>query len=315
MGISSYPNGFAHGVVIRGIPLCQLHPGKVFWVNNSSVLALGGIGGSDSNNGTYRKPFRTIDYAIGRCTAGRGDIIAVMPGHAENIIAASGITSDVAGVAIVGLGAGTLRPKLSFTTAVTATHVISAANCSFYNIQWEANLADITQGLNVSGVNGLSWEHCYFTEAGADLNFVDVIDLATGAGDISWNHCVFIGNDTANDSFITGVAHDGFYITDCTFQHNTAQAAAVGQVDSTGNVTNAWIKDSFFRSNVDGALHVDFNGTANSGAVSNCHFSSLDVAGAVAAAVDFTGGHVFNCLVSGEADLSGITVHGPYVDA
>ena len=148
-----------------------------------------------------------------------------------------------------------------------------------------------------------------------DFKFVDVINLATGADDISWNHCVFIGNDASNDQFITGVAHDGFYISKCTFQHNTAQATAVGQVDSSGNVTNAWIKDSFFRSNVDGALHIDFNGSANSGAVSNCHFSSLDVAGAVAGAVDFTGGHVFDSLVSGEANLSGITVLGPYVDA
>lgn len=311
---SNYPNGFADGVTIRGLPLLQCHPGEVFWVNNSSVLAKGGIGGSDSNKGTYREPFSTITYALTKCTASRGDIIMVMPGYTENIATAAAEVWNVAGVAIVGLGTGNLKPQLSFTAAA-ATHTITAANMSFVNIQWVANFADVATGLDVSAVDGLSFEGCHFTEAGADLNFVNVVDLATGADDISFRDCVAIGNDASNDAFITGVAHDRFYMDNCVVMNNTAQTAAHGQVDSSGNVTNAVIKNCYLRSNVDGALHFDFNGAANSGFISNCHFSSLDVAGAVAGAVDFTGGHVFDCLVSGEADLSGITVHGPYVDA
>ena len=98
---SNYPNGFSNGVTIRGIPLLQVHPGEVFWVNNSGVLAKGGVGGSDGNDGSYLRPFSTIDYAVGRCTASRGDIIAVMPGHAESVAAASGITLDEIGRAHV----------------------------------------------------------------------------------------------------------------------------------------------------------------------------------------------------------------------
>lgn len=306
---SNFPNGFTNGVTIRGIPISQMHPGKVFWVNNTTVLPKGGIGGSNGNKGTYLQPFSTIDYAIGQCTASRGDIIMVMPGHAENISAASGLTSDVAGVAIVGLGAGTLRPKLSFTAAA-ATHVISAANCSFYNIQWEANFADVTKMLDVSGVDGLSFENCYFTEAGTNLNWVDAVDLATGADDISFRGCVWVGGDAANDSCITGVAHDKFWMSDCYLALNVAQAAVVGLVDSTGNVTNMWIKDNAFVSNVDGALFLDFNGTANSGVIANCYFSSIDTAGAVTAGFDATGAHVFECYVAGEADSYGIVGGG-----
>ena len=97
--MSNYPNGF-NQVTIRGLPLTQLHPGNVFWVNGSSVLPDKGIAGSNNNDGTYLRPFATIDYAIGRCTGSRGDIIAVMPGHTEDIAAAGGITLDVAGVAV-----------------------------------------------------------------------------------------------------------------------------------------------------------------------------------------------------------------------
>lgn len=307
--VSQYPGGFANGITIRGVPLQILHPGKVFWVNNSSVLAPGGIGGSDVNDGSYLRPFRTLDYAIGRCTANRGDVVVMMPGHVEAVTAAAGIVFDVAGVAVVGLGSGTKRPKISFGAAAADVD-ITAGNVSFYNVEFQANFADVTAGLDVSGVDGISFDSCYFTEAGTDLNFVDTIDLATGADDISFVNCKFIGNDAANDSFITGVAHDGFYIDNCVFYMNTAQTAVVGLIESSGNVTNMEIKNSSFRSNVDGALFLDFNGTANGGVVSWCMFSSIDTAGAVTAGFDLTGAHAFELYVAGEADSYGIVGGG-----
>ena len=313
MAMSNYPGGFADGVMIRGIPLTMAHPGKVFWVGNATAAILPGQKSpSDGNQGTFNDPFSTLDYAIGKCTASRGDIIMVKPGHAENISAASGITVDVAGIAIVGLGTGTLRPKFSFITAATATMVVSAANVSFYNIQWEANFADVAIGLDVSGVDGLSFDSCYFTEAGADLNYAIVVDLATGADDISFNKCKFITNDIANTSHINGVAHAGFYVSDSLFYANTAQTVVTGLIATSGNATNVDIRDSVFRSNVDGALWVDFNGTANSGVVRNCYVSSLDIAGATSTG-DFTGGHFFECYVSGEADAFGLVGGGGVV--
>ena len=315
MSGSNYPGGFINGITIRDVPLQVLHPGKVFWVYNGTALLPGQKGGSDGNKGTFAAPFATLDYAIGQCVAGRGDIIVMKPGHAENIATAGAITADVAGIAIVGLGTGTLRPKLSFTAAA-ATFVVSAANISFYNVQWEANFADVAIGLDVSGVDGLTWDSCYFTEAGTNLNYVHVIDLATGADDLHWNKCKFITSDAANDSHINGVAHDGFYVSDCYFAANTAQTSVVGLLAASGNVTNTWIRDSAFRSNIDGALWVDFNGAACGGLITNCYVSSIDTAGATAT-LDFTGGHAFEVYVAGEAGTYGIVGggSGPYVDA
>lgn len=312
MAGSNYPGGFINGITIRDVPLQVLHPGKVFWVSSAAAAALPTHKtSSDGNKGTFAAPFATLDYAIGQCVAGRGDIIVLKPGHAENISAASGITVDVAGIAIVGLGTGTLRPKFSFTAA-TATFVVSAANVSFYNVQWEANFADVTIGLDVSGVDGLTWDSCYFTEAGTDLNFVNVVDLATGADDLHFVNCKFIGGDAANDSFINGVAHSGLYIKDCYFAANVAQAAAVGLIATSGNATDVWIDNCAFRSNIDGALWVDFNGAANSGLITNCNVSSIDTAGAQNT-LDFTGGHAFNVRVAGEADTWGLEGSGTAV--
>jgi hypothetical protein len=132
--VTNFPNGFTNGVTIAGVPIQQAHPGEVFYVNSTAVKKTGVKTGADTNNsGTYNQPFATIDYAIGRCTASRGDIIMVMPGHTETIAAASGIDLDVIGVAIIGMGAGSLRPTINFTdTASTLT--IAAANCSISNL-------------------------------------------------------------------------------------------------------------------------------------------------------------------------------------
>lgn len=311
MGMSNYGGGFSDGVLIRGIPLSVAHPGKIFWVSNASASMLPNQKtGSDANPGTFNAPFATLDYAIGQCQAGRGDVIMVKPGHSENIGSAGAITSDVSGVAVVGLGIGALRPKFNFTAAA-ADWNITASNLSFVNLNFVANFADVTSALDVSAVNGLTFQDCYFTEAGTDLNYVDVIDLADGAADVAFYNVTVRLGDAANDSFITGGgAVVGLTIRDSYIALQVAQAAAVGVVETTGNATFVDIRDTSFVSNVDGALFLDFNGAANSGTVTNCYFSSADVAGAVTAGFDFTGGHMFECYVAGEPDSFGLVGGG-----
>ena len=149
-GPSNFPNGFLNGVTIRGIPVTMLYPGNVFWVNNSGVLPAGGIGGSNGNPGTFQKPFSTIDYAVGRCTASRGDIIAVMPGHVETVTAAAGLALDVAGIAVIGLGTGTKRANVNFTTATTADMDVDAANVTLYNILFTGGVDALAAPIDVN---------------------------------------------------------------------------------------------------------------------------------------------------------------------
>lgn len=134
MSISAYPNGFLDGVSIRGLPINMVNPGKVFFVNNSTTLAPGGIGGSDGNGGSYIRPFQTLNGAIssGNVVAGRGDIILVMPNHAETITNGTMLAFNKAGVAIIGLGYGNQRPTFTFS-ATTSQIVVTGANMSFLN--------------------------------------------------------------------------------------------------------------------------------------------------------------------------------------
>ncbi len=172
MPMSNYPGGFMNGVMVRELPLLNTHPGKIIYVNNSGVLPERGVGASDSNPGTYNAPMSTIDAAIGMCTAGRGDIILVMPGHAETLATASAITLDVAGVSIVGLGRGSLQPTLSFS-ATASTMVISANNCALQNIKLKATIDSVVTALTVSGADA------YLDLESADTSSVEFISVVT----------------------------------------------------------------------------------------------------------------------------------------
>ena len=276
---------------------------NVYWV--SSVV------GNDSNTGKKRSaPLATFAAALAKCTANKGDIIYLMPGHAENVASAAAIACNVAGVITIGLGMGSLRPKFSFTAAA-ATFTITASNLYFENICWEANFADVAVGLNISAVNHLHFENCRWTEAGTDLNFITPINAATGGTNFTFNQCKVITGDAANTYHMAFVAHDGLYIFDSYFAANVAQGGgAAGLLYSSGNVTNVDIKRCSFRSNIDGAMFIDFNGAACGGLITFCMFSSIDTAGAVTACIDFTGGHVFECYVAGDADSFGLVGGG-----
>jgi hypothetical protein len=185
MSISNFPNGFANGLTLRGVPVESTNPGKSFFVNNSSVLADGGIGGSNSNKGTYQQPFKTIDYAIGRCTAGRGDVIYVMPGHVEDVsTAAAGAATvdlDVDGVTIIGLGRGAAQPRFDFT-ATAGIVTVSADNCAIVNMNFHANVSAVVIGLSVlAGATDLLVKNCSFdVETTTTDEFLISVNIGVG---------------------------------------------------------------------------------------------------------------------------------------
>lgn len=148
--MTNYGNGFAHGISIRGVPLVQTHPGKVFWVGNSATLLPGEKSASNGNNGTFHAPFSTIDYAVGQCAANRGDIIFVRPNHTETVTAAAGLDLDVAGIALVGLGSGANRPTVNFTTATTADMDVDAANITMVNFLFTGGVDALVAPIDVN---------------------------------------------------------------------------------------------------------------------------------------------------------------------
>jgi len=287
---SNYPGGFAHGVTIRGVPIHQAHPGEVFWVNNSTVFSPGGIAGSDDlNDGTYRKPFNTIEGALNKdaVTASRGDILMVMPGHSETITTDGGIALDKVGVAVVGLGIGTLRPVITLGTAAAAAVTMTAANCSMTNIRLNANFTDVTNAIDVTAA-WCSLDYLEFTEAGTNLNFVDYIHASSttdGTADgLSVTNCVGTAIDAAQNSFILTAADiDRGWMTDNTYISTHANTLAFFLITSPKTVTNL----VFLRNNMDaigktaGDMLIDGSAADNSGIAAYNTCNHIDTAGVV----------------------------------
>ncbi len=151
--VSVYGNGFTQGLVIRGVSLVQSHPGRVFWVGNSASLLPGERGASNGNKGGFLDPFSTIDHAVGNCASGRGDIIFVRPGHVETVTAAAGLDLDVAGVALIGLGSGSSRPTINFTTVVGADMDVDAANVTMVNFLFTGGIDALTGPIDVNAAD------------------------------------------------------------------------------------------------------------------------------------------------------------------
>jgi hypothetical protein len=244
-GPSNYPNGFSNGLNVRGTPIEIPHAGKVFWVQsttniagNTAVLPEGGIGGSNSNKGTYLQPFATIDYAVGQCKADRGDVIYVKPGHIETLSTATAGTAaldvDVAGVTIIGLGSGTLVPRLDYTLAAGAC-TIGADNVTMHNLNFHANVPSVLVGIAVGTSDNFTLSGCRFdVETTVTDAFVSSITIGVSGGHII-EDCTF-------DSGLQALATDAILMVGCTGaiirrnnihgDYSTANIACTGTLSS-----------------------------------------------------------------------------------
>lgn len=155
-GLSNYPYGFNNGVSIKGVPIAQTHPGKAVWLYNGPFVSPQGRAGADGNDGTWQSPCATLAGALTKCVAQRGDVIFVKPGHSERLSSATALTMSVAGVAVIGLGSGALRPQFILDTVATATINVATDDVSFQNCQFAANFLNIAAlfTLGIASVTG-----------------------------------------------------------------------------------------------------------------------------------------------------------------
>lgn len=315
MPISNYPGGFADGISIRGMPLTLTHPGVVYWVGNSTVLAPNCRAGADGGDGTYNAPFATIDYAVGRCVAGRGDIIMVKPGHAETLSSAAAIALDVAGIAVIGLGIGSLRPTLTFSTA-TATIAVSAANVYVRNILFVANFADVATAFSLTTAPEFQLEFCEFRDTSSILNFIAAIttnstDAASPGLVFSDNKIRSLGTTAATTVIKLGGNMDRVEINRNFYTGGVVNNTAALLAHGAEVVTNLEMSGNrVFRLNTDtatGGLLITTTSTTNTGMVSDNYSRHADIA----AAILVTAGSIYgmtNNLTNGDADSSGFVL-------
>ena len=194
---------FSNGVSSYGIPLptgSGFTGGKVFFVGDSVA------GNSDGNPGTMTRPFATIDYAIGRCTASKGDTIYVLPGHTGTVSAAGGIDADVAGIRIIGLGNKDNRPVITLGTADTADIDIDAANIYFENLKFVVAKDGLDTVIDVNA-DDFTIRNCEFEE-GTSIQADEYIDVSANATEIIGNTFRSVAAGMAHAIQINGTFSD-----------------------------------------------------------------------------------------------------------
>lgn len=226
--------GYGRGIVDA---LAALSPvGKVFVVGASTVVNVQQAQAlyTGDSQGQLRM-FSTITLALAAAVADRGDVIYVLPGHAETISAAAGIAIAKNGVSLVGLGTGSARPTITFGTSTAATLTITAANVSMRNFIFTQSLDLIVSPIVISGAN-CSITDNYFMVANASFQAVQMILTTAGASNLSILRNRFYGTvDAGTTAAITLVGGDNITINDNDFIG--AYTLAVGGIQCITTLT------------------------------------------------------------------------------
>lgn len=265
--------------------------GSIFFVN--SVTGTNGAGYGQNPDA----PVATIDYAVGLCTASKGDIIYVMEGHAEDIVAATSLVVDVAGVRIVGLGTGRLRPTLTFKTLATATISVTAANCSLENLVMVSAFTNgVTVGITVAATaTSFRLINCVMEESLNTQEFLTGISVGAAAHYLVIDGLEFYG--VAGGTDVSAIVLEGgsnFHrIVNCTIYGDFSGAA----IDASAATASTYVTQSFntiFNTDTTAALGIKNHATTTGMVCYNNFFLPKNDVGPTGAAMGFVENLVTN---------------------
>jgi len=189
-----------------------LTTGNIFYVD-SGATTTGGTTASYGRNPDA--PFTTIAAAITNCVASNGDMVFIMPGHAETTTA---IAASKIGVKFVGMGVGSNRP--TFTATAAATDLLDVtASCTFENIIFVGAASLVTALVDIAA-NDVTFINCVFRHGAAPLNAVTVASgLRAGFYGCRWQGTANNPNYAILFESITADACADFEIIDCIFNY------------------------------------------------------------------------------------------------
>lgn len=223
MSLTNFPNGISSfGVPILGGAPLPATTGKYFFVSSDTGLA--GNSGADPT-----VPLATVDQAINKCVASRGDVIIVMPGHTETIASATTMVPDIAGVSIIGLGEGGDAPTFTFS-ATASTISITGEGTLMRNLRFHAGISAVVNALTC-GANHVWIDGCVFYYGGTTgYDFARSINI-DALDDCKVTRCkIYAENATAGA--VSGIRLDDAHRTQiigCEIYGDFSTAAIVGE--------------------------------------------------------------------------------------
>jgi hypothetical protein len=280
MGFTNFPGG----VTSLGVPVI---PTAFPYSGSSKVWFVNSVGGSDSHRGDdIRKPLATLDGAIGKCTANQGDVIVVLPNHAETVTGAGGITADVAGISIFGIGVGNQRPRFLMDGGTSVTFVVSAADVYIENLVFAGGHNGIVRCFDITAAN-CTLKNLEFEDNTTDEHFLVCIGCTSttdeNASGLTVVGCKFVTIDAGVTDFISIVADitnltvtDNFYCADA--------ATGAGMIlCATGKDIRGlkFLRNIMICGNTTTDLLIDNDTAVNTGVAANNLCGHHDVAAAI----------------------------------
>jgi len=168
------------------------HPGEIYFADSGHSAASDSAGFGNNPD------------------APQGDTLYLMPGHAETLASAGALTVDVAGISIIGLGHGDVRPTFTFATAAAASVVVSACDCTIENIRFVCNITNQNHMIDLSG-DDFTVKNCSFVDGTAsglaaitadtddgDSNYTEILDCLFYSPGGNGDAAIQIGKDHTN---------------------------------------------------------------------------------------------------------------------
>ena len=256
-----------------------LTTGAIFFVDSATGTDAPGNGQNPD------APLATIDYAIGLCTANKGDRIYVMPNHAETVTGAGGITADVAGISIIGMGVYDQRPRVLLDGGTSVTFLVSAADVTIRNLVLASGHLLVAACFNVTG-KGCWIDQCEFVDNTTAENWGTPVK-ATGAANTAnglavtncrWTPLIATVNALEfveiTDDIRDMVISNNFIVHEGTASPLVLQAGT--KVMQTSFIVDNYISHKMTA----GDLLIDNGGSTNSGIIARNFCGNADVTGA-----------------------------------
>lgn len=249
--------------------------GKVLYVRGDGTSP---TAYSDDPAGFAEKLYPSVKLALAGCVSGRGDRILVLPGHTENIATANA-WAFVAGVKIIGMGSGTLRPTFTWT-ATASTLLLNVANVGIANCQLlmepGTGTVSVTTPMTISAA-GCSIIGCRVRMSTDASNLAPGGIVTTAAAD----DLTLVGNKVLGATagagvLLTLVGADRLYMRDNMFK-GASTAVGVGVVIfATTASTDIWLEGNTYINKLAASVYAVTGLAACSGVSRNEHFSTLD---------------------------------------
>lgn len=291
-----------YGAISRVLPGLAASARSFFVLSNAGSVApwLGNfLNDFPSDGGGVPRVYSSIATALANCTANRGDVIYVLPGHAENVTNATDLNVNVAGVRVVGMGNGNGRPVITMNTATTSVITFSAANTSLENVIVDGTGFDAIAKIFSIVVAGVSLIGNKFITGGAtNQSTLGVLTSALCTDLTIQGNTFYATADAGTTAAIELVGGSNIFILSNTFIGG--YSSAVGAITNiTTDCVNVVVKDNLINNLTASSTKAMTFTSGTTGQIANNRMQILSgTAPITGAAMSWVGGNYYAAAIA-----------------